>query len=422
MAPIKTGRRSEGTRCPLASNSHRSSTLQAACESQAGFQSHNELLKASCHELREELAVSSLAAHLGSRFEEFQLSFKNLQNELSVTRASLSNGTEQSSLLPQFISTTNDIFQLPISMPEIVDEAFLNMYRSELEQKQEHFKQTCEQIEQEKAHLQQRIEDMEFFTEEMKLEVDDLRCKSSKHQQDKQALEREIGNYRRQVEDFEEQFLEVQRECGSHPLTLDKSQSVTSSLLTLSRSDENIDQISFQCIDAVLNQIDDSNQHISKASSTSSLLLSSDIPTLLHSIGIAHCTDEDFSVPLNFESVLRLCTLLIERCRVLQYILLKNNDISIHLPSGNDYENRTTSTLQRNGYEQCRISAHREEHAFIDTIFERLHAWMNEPVGSSEWQMVITKPIEQVTHRRIRFRTDGISQADVRPSVRTSVN
>ena len=299
-------------------------------------------------------------------------------------------------------------------MPEIVDETFLNMYRSELEQKQEHFKQTCEQLEQEKAHLQQRIEDMEFFTEEMKLEVDDLRCKSSKHQQDKQALEREIGNYRRQVEDFEEQFLEVQRECGSHPVTLDKSQSITSSLLTLSRSDENIDQISFQCIDAVLNQIDDSTQHISKASSTSSLLLSSDIPTLLHSIGIANCTDEDFSVPLNFESVLRLCTLLIERCRVLQYILLKNNDISIHLPSANDYENPSTSTVQRNGYEQCRISVHREEHAFIDTIFERLHAWMNEPIGSSEWQMVITKPIEQVNYRLIRFRIDGSAHTEMR--------
>jgi hypothetical protein len=283
-------------------------------------------------------------------------------------------------LLTNSISTIIELFQLPISLPESIDGEFMNIYKNELEQKQENYKQTFEQLEQEKMNLQQRIEDLEFFNEEIKLEVDDLRLKSKTYQQDKHAMEKELDNYRRQIEDFEEQFLELQRENDhNHYETFDKSQqqpSIASSLLTLHQFDENLDEISSQCVNSILNHIDDKNSHISKASS---LLLSSDIPTLLHSIGINNFTDEEFSVPLNFESVLRLSTLLIERCRILQ---LKNNDC--------------ISFSQNNQFEQCKILIDKQDHIALDTLFERIYAAMNQTITSNHWQIIIEKPIYQV--------------------------
>ncbi len=282
---------------------------------------------------------------------------------------------------------------MPISLPDLIDNEFIDIYKNELEQKQEIYKQTFEQLEQEKTHLQQRIEDLEFFNEEIKLEVDDLRLKSKNYQHDKHSMENEIDNYRRQIEDFEEQFLELQRESNqNHYQTYDKCQqhpSITSSLLTLNQIDENFDEISFQCMNSILNKIDDQNQQISKASS---LLLSSDIPTLLHSIGIINSTDEEFSVPLNFESILRLSTLLIERCRVLQYNLLKNNDISLNSLIDND----CVVFSQNNHFEQCKILIHKQDHIALDTLFERIYTGMNQIINSNDWQIIIEKPINQV--------------------------
>jgi hypothetical protein len=274
----------------------------------------------------------------------------------------------------------------------------MNIYRNELEQKQENYKQIFEQFEQEKINLQQRIEDLEFFNEEIKLENDDLRLKSKTYHQDKHLMEKELDNYRRQIEDFEEQFLELQRENDqNHHETFDKSQqqpSTTSSLITL---DDNHHEISLQCMNSILERIDDKNPSISKASSTSSLLLSSDIPTLLHSIGITNCTDDEFSVPLNFESVLRLSTLLIERCRVLQYILLKTNDTLPDYHSNNDF----ISFSQNNQFEQCKISIHKHDHIALDTLFERIYTAMNQTLTSNNWQIIIEKAIEQVENRKL---------------------
>lgn len=333
--------------------------------------------------------------------KSFLLYFQNLQTELSIVRLSLNDESQKSSshveLLSNFISTTIDLFQLPISLPDSIDNEFLQIYKNEFEQKQENIKQIFDQIEQEKIQLQQRIEDLEFLNEEIKLENDDLRLKSLKYHQDKQSMEKEIGNYRRQIEDFEEQFLELQRESRS--MKYDKSQqqpSITSSLVTLHQPDENFDEIIFQCMDHILNQIDGNNQQISKASSTSSLLLATDISTLLHSVGITNCTDEDFSVPLNFESVLRLCMLLIERCRVLQYTLLKNNDISMNSLIDHDYKHDGISFLQNNGSEQCRILIHKQDHMILDTLFERIYTGMNQTISSNDWQILIEKPIDQV--------------------------
>ena len=278
----------------------------------------------------------------------------------------------------------------------IDDDGFLARYKNELEQKQDQMKQAFEQLEREKVILQQRVEDLEFYNEEIKLEVDDLRTKSFKYEQDKRAMEKEMDNYRRQVEDFEEQFLELQRESKHQPVTYDKSQSISSSMLTLHQSTEHIDEVVLQCVDTLLGHVEDQDQHMSKASSTSSLLLSSDIPTLLHSVGITNCTDEDFSIPLNFESVLRLSTLLIERCRVLQYILLKNNDMPINALSEQTYERDSVALLQTDGYEQCQIAIQRQGHLGLDTLFERIYTWMNQSISTNDWHMVLSKPLDQV--------------------------
>ncbi|CAF2893555.1 unnamed protein product [Rotaria sp. Silwood2] len=361
--------------------------LNVTRESLESFRLQNETLKTSCQNLRDEIS--------------------NLDNKLSTVHSSFTNESQKSSshfeLLSKFISTTIDLLQLPISLKNINDHEFFQIYKNELEQKQENFKQLFEHIEEEKLHLQQRIEDLEFLNEEIKLEIDDLRLKSINYQQDKQLMEKEIDNYRRQIEDFEEQFLELQRESHcNHLITCEKTSQQTS-LLTLHQTDENLDETIVQCMDYMLNQIDHQNQHISKASSTSSLLLSSDIPTLLHSIGITNCTDEDFSIPLNFESVLRLCTLLIERCRVLQYILLKNNDISINSSNDNDYYKDCVLFLQNNGYEQCKILIHKHDHIALDTIFERIYTGMNQTIRSNDWQIVIEKPIEQVEKKKLNI-------------------
>ncbi|CAF3349870.1 unnamed protein product [Rotaria sp. Silwood1] len=364
--------------------------LSVTRESLEIFRLQNETLKNSCQNLQDEIS--------------------KLQNKLSTVHSSLTNESQKSSshfeLLSKFISTTIDLLHLPISLSDINNSEFFQIYKNELEQKQENFKQLFENIEEEKRHLQQRIEDLEFLNEEIKLEIDDLRLKSMNYQQDKQLKEKEIDNYRRQIEDFEEQFLELQRESHYHHLTTYEKSS-QSSLLTLHQTDENIDEIISQCMDYILIQIGHQNQHISKASSTSSLLLSSDIPTLLHSIGITNCTDEDFSVPLNFESVLRLCTILIERCRVLQYILLKNNDISRNSLIDSDYYKDCVSFLQNNGYEQCKILIHKHDHIVLDTLFERIYTGMNQTIRSDAWQIIIEKPIEQKILPYIRLEFDN---------------
>ena len=315
--------------------------------------------------------------------------FKNLENELLVVRSSLNNESH-SEFLSKLILITNDLFQLSLTLPDEINNEFLNLYKNELEQKHEYYKQTFDNFEQEKQEFQQRIEDLEFFNEEIKLEIDDLRLKSKNFQHEKQLMDNEIHNYRRQIEDFEEQFLELQRETNQNSINIYEK--------SLQQSSDNLNNISFQCINSILNKIDNDNYHISKSSSTSSLLLSSDIPTLLHSVGITNCTDEQFSVPLNFESVLRLCTLLIERCRVLQYILLKNNDNSINSIDENHYDNDCILFTKNIYFEQCKIFIHKQDHLVLDTLFERIYNGMNQNINSDDWVIIIQKTIDQVEY------------------------
>jgi hypothetical protein len=112
-----------------------------------------------------------------------------------------------------------------------------------------------------------------------------------------------------------------------------------------------------------------------------------DIPTLLHSVGITNYANEDFSNSLNLKSLLRLCALLIERCKHLQ-----TNDI----PLKSSIDKECISIIQNDTDEQCRLLIHRGDHAGLDTFFEHLYSYMNQSADSNDWQISLSKPVDQV--------------------------
>lgn len=333
--------------------------------------------------------------HLEKLQEELNNLRQSNDNELSMLRSSLiienQKCSSHSELLSNSLSFVIDLFQLSLSLPDSIDKEFIEIYKNELEQKHDNYKQIFEHFNQEKADLKQRIEDIEFFNEEIKFENEDLRLKVSQYENEKKSFENELDNYRRQIEDFEEQFLELQRESHSNHLdTSNKYQqqpSTNSSLLTPNQIDDNTQQ--------------SSQTNLTKASSTSSLLLSTDIPTLLHSIGITNASDDEFSIPLNFESVLRLCTLVIERCQVLQYMLLKTNETTT-----NEFDPKSISFFENNLLEQCQICVHKHEHIVLDTIFERIYQAMNEELTTNKWQIIIEKSLQQKNTPIVRLEFD----------------
>jgi hypothetical protein len=87
---------------------------------------------------------------------------------------------------------------------------------------------------------------------------------------DQQLMEEELDNYRKQIEKFQQQ----------------------SSDLSSRQSNENVDEIISQRIDYLLHRDDEQEQHTSKDLT--------DIPTLLHSVGITNYANEDFSNSLYF--------------------------------------------------------------------------------------------------------------------------
>ena len=280
----------------------------------------------------------------------------------------------------KILSICKEILRLELNIPNEIDENYFLLFRNELESKQEKSRLAFEQFEEEKNRLQQRLEDSEFFNEEMKLEMDDLRNKSSNYQ-------KEIDNYRRQIEDFEEQFLEVQRESRNHLSTQDKCQSTSSLLFEIDSSEQENSHLN-----------SDQRCPIEKISSNSSFILNSDIPKLLHSVGIVNVSDEDFTIPLNFDSVLRLSTLLIERCRILQMILLKQKS---NIDENFQRESILTETFQ--DHEQCQIEIHQQEHLGLDAFIEKLYFWSNENVVQKSSRLILSKPFNQVRSKRNSF-------------------
>lgn len=316
--------------------------------------------------MEEKISVS-FSQRISSRIEfRFVFQSKNLENELAEIR---SREKVQSELISQFVKTTVELCQLEMSTSEKFDEKFLRSFQAELELKQETTKQSSEV---EKNHFQQRIEDLEFFNEEMKLEIDDLRSKIFHFQEEKKEMEREIDNYRRQVEDFEEQFLDVQNQSQNRCLMFDKSQS-TSSLVSM----------------------DDRTEPMAKSCSTSSLINDSDVASLLHSVGIKSSA-EDFIVPLNYESLIRLCTLLLERCQVLQQILLKKNDNPENSFGEENFHGESIFLEKNEDFQMFQIDFRPNEHLGLDKFFQQLDEWTDHNSSRPFCRVSLKKPFDQV--------------------------
>ena len=163
-------------------------------------------------------------------------------------------------------------------------------------------------------------------------------------------MQEEINSYRQQIEDFHSQRIEFEK--------LQQQSSIH-------QSNENIDEIISQRIQSLLHRNDEQEHHISNELT--------DIPTLLRSIGITDHSNKDFSNLLNLENLLRLCSLLVERCKQLQTneTLLKSS-----------IDKERISIIQNDDYEQCRLLIHRQDHAGLDSFFEHLFSWMNQSTES----------------------------------------
>ena len=105
-----------------------------------------------------------------------------------------------------------------------------------------------------------------------------------------------------------------------------------------------------------------------------------DIPALLQSVGIV---DEGLAQPSNLNSLLHLCTLLHQRCQVLQ---------------ANDSRetNERVSSVQTEELEEYRVEIPRQTCPALDCIFQHLCSWMNQPVDCLTWRLVLSKPLKQV--------------------------
>ncbi len=221
---------------------------------------------------------------------------------------------------------------------------------------------------------QDTIENLGSINEELKLELDHLRSTSSTFDKEKQFMEEQINNFRKQIEDFNLQKVEwekFQQQSSEFPIH---------------QSNENFDQIISQRISSLLDQTSERKQHLSEELS--------DIPTLLPTIGITNYTNEDFSNPLNLESLLHLSSLLIERCQLLQ-----NNDRSLHRST----DKELVSMIQTDNYEQYQLLIHRQDHSGLDALFEHIYSSMNQLTDSNDWQITLTKPVDKVETRNMKF-------------------
>ncbi|UJR23640.1 hypothetical protein I4U23_026625 [Adineta vaga] len=126
-----------------------------------------------------------------------------------------------------------------------------------------------------------------------------------------------------------------------------------------------------------------------------SLFNNDDVLTLLSSLGINDYKQEDFSQPIDLESLLRLCSSLIERCKSLQ-----NNESSTVKES--------VSISEDNGYEQCRLLIHRQEHSGLDAVFEYLYSSINQVNDTNDWQINLIKPNDKNVDQYIRFEVNNI--------------
>ncbi len=62
-----------------------------------------------------------------------------------------------------------------------------------------------------------------------------------------------------------------------------------------------------------------------------------------------------------------------------------------------DYK-QLVSISQHDGYQQYRLSFHRQDHSELDTLFQQLYPGINQ---TNDWQITFLKPIDQVKVRHM---------------------
>lgn len=105
-----------------------------------------------------------------------------------------------------------------------------------------------------------------------------------------------------------------------------------------------------------------------------------DIPALLQSVGIV---DEGFTQPSNLDSLLHLCSLLYQRCQVLQQ-------------DDSRKTNEHVSSIQTEELEEYRVEIPQQTCPALDCVLQHLCSWMNQPVDCPTWRLVLSKPMKQV--------------------------
>ncbi|CAF0908200.1 unnamed protein product, partial [Didymodactylos carnosus] len=349
-----------------------------------------------------------------------------------------------------------------------------DLYTSELKRIEEtdilyrNLKQSCEQVNFEHQELQKQFNDMKQRNEELEVSNEELKSElmiiKDEYRMTKSDYDQRAQDYRRQIKDFEEQLNSLQQEQQLQQELQQKQQIIitpseetrrrssddlrlqaTSYSTTNSNDNEEIVHDILQFIVNFVELLEKNNSTItptpisnsSNLSSSASLLLSCDISTLLHSVGITNFTDELYLS--NYEDVLRLCTLLIERCRVLQYALLRRNhssDIfssSLESLSVNDQFKSSSSvsllddpssslvvcsSSKESDYEQYYIVINRHHNKSLDAIFDQLLDWTISSTdddhtrsSNENWKITISRPNVQDEKSQIRFElsTDAVT-------------
>ena len=236
--------------------------------------------------------------------------------------------------------------------------------------------------EEEKLQWQQSTDKLQSVNQGLKADVDGLRSNSMAFEEEKQLMQDQINHLRRQIEGFESQKIEVE-----------KVQQQPSD----SAEHQNVEQIA-----ALLSE----ERHRNVSTNLS------DVPALLSSIGISDYQEQDFPRPVNTESLLRLCALLIERCKALQ-----SESISSEQSTGKE----SISITEQDGYEQCRLLIHRHEHSGLDAFFKRLYTTVSQSNDSGDWQINLVKPTHQVTSFEQQYSLSRLIQVERRHLRCTSV-
>ena len=219
-------------------------------------------------------------------------------------------------------------------------------------------------FEEENRRSKEAVTDLESTNRQLRAEVDQIRSELTIHEGDRQAMEKDIVDCREQIRELElikSEWTETQQ----------------SSLTSVSRSSE-----------------DDPNASISQPSHSpanqsaeSVPTLLSDVPTLLFSLGITEYSHDEIESPFNLQSILYLCSLLIDRCRTLQSDTLVKTSLS---------DDAVTSATQTDRDEQDRMVIDDDEQSEFSQLVNYISTWMHHSEDSHQEKRGLSRYVDQV--------------------------